>query len=438
MNTLTTEILILVLLILTNGLFSLAEMAVVSSRKVRLQQRAEDGNKGAKTALALATHPTRFLSTVQIGITLIGILSGALGGATIAETLATHFAQFPALQPYSEALGVGIVVTVITYFSLVIGELVPKRVALNNAEKIAAAVAPFMQFVSTVTKPFVSLLSASTDFIVRLLGIKPGGEPTITEEEVKILIEQGTQSGLFENVEQEIVERVFRLSDRTVNSLMTHRSEIVWLDVEDPIEENINKILASGHSNFVVCKGEVDNVIGVLRAKDLLREYAEGRSVSIPASLQMPPFVPEGMKALEVVEQLRGNKSPVALIVDEYGAIDGMVTLTDVLEAIVGDIPALDADGEPEATQREDGSWLLDGMMSIDELQMLLDLNELPDDSDEYDTLGGLFMAQMGRIPAVGDKFEWNDIRFEVVDMDGYRVDKVLVAPIKSSKKQSH
>jgi putative hemolysin len=438
MNTLTTEILILVLLILTNGLFSLAEMAVVSSRKVRLQQRAEEGSKGAKTALNLAMHPTRFLSTVQIGITLIGILSGALGGATIAETLATYFAQFPVLQPYSEALGVGIVVTIITYFSLVIGELVPKRVALNNAEKIAAAVAPFMQFVSTVTKPFVSLLSASTDFTVRLLGIKPAGEPTITEEEVKILIEQGTQSGLFENVEQEIVERVFRLSDRTVNSLMTHRSEIVWLDVEDPIAENINKILASGHSNFVVCKGDVDNVIGVLRAKDLLREYAQGRSVSIPAALQMPPFVPEGMKALEVVEQLRGNKSPVALIVDEYGAIDGMVTLTDVLEAIVGDIPALDADGEPEATQREDGSWLLDGMMSIDELQMLLDLNELPEDSDEYDTLGGLFMAQMGRIPMVSDKFEWNDIRFEVVDMDGHRVDKVLVAPIKSSKNQSH
>jgi putative hemolysin len=438
MNTLTTEVLILVLLILTNGLFSLAEMAVVSSRKVRLQQRAEEGNKGAKTALTLATHPTRFLSTVQIGITLIGILSGALGGATIAETLATYFTQFPALQPYSEALGVGIVVTVITYFSLVIGELVPKRVALNNAEKIAAAVAPFMQFVSTMTKPFVSLLSASTDFIVRLLGIKPGGEPTITEEEVKILIEQGTQSGLFENVEQEIVERVFRLSDRTVNSLMTHRSEIVWLDVEDPIQENINKILASGHSNFVVCKGEVDNVIGVLRAKDLLREYAEGRSVSIPASLQMPPFVPEGMKALEVVEQLRRSKSPVALIVDEYGAIEGMVTLTNVLEAIVGDIPALDADGEPEATQREDGSWLLDGMMSIDELQMLLDLDELPEDSDEYETLGGLFMARMGRVPAVGDKFEWNDIRFEVVDMDGHRVDKVLVAPIKSSNKQSH
>jgi len=212
---------------------------------------------------------------------------------------------------------------------------------------------------------------------------------------------------------------------------MTHRSEMVWLDAEDPLEENINKIISSGHSNFVVCRGGVDQVIGVLRAKDLLREYAAGRSVSIPASLQMPPFVPQGMNALEVVDRLRQDRSPVALIVNEYGDIDGMVTLTDVLEAIVGDLPALDVDGEPEAMQREDGSWLLDGMMSVDELQMLLDLDELPDDSDDYDTVGGLFMAQLGRIPAVGDKFEWHDIRFEVMDMDGHRVDKVLVMPVK-------
>ena len=431
MNSLTTEILILVLLVLINGFFSLSEMAVVSARKVRLQQHAENGSKGARTALALAVQPTRFLSSVQIGITLIGILSGALGGATVAEALAAYFAQFPVLKPYSELIGVGIVVTVITFFSLVIGELVPKRLALNNPENIATIVAPVMQFVATITKPFVSVLSFSTEITLRLMGIKPASEPTVTEEEVKILINQGRESGVFEDVEQEIVERVFRLSDRTVNSLMTHRSEMVWLDAEDPLEENINKIISSGHSNFVVCKGGVDQVIGVLRAKDLLREYAAGRSVSIPASLQMPPFVPQGMNALEVVDRLRQDRSPVALIVNEYGDIDGMVTLTDVLEAIVGDLPALDVDGEPEAMQREDGSWLLDGMMSVDELQMLLDLDELPDDSDDYDTVGGLLMAQLGRIPAVGDKFEWHDIRFEVMDMDGHRVDKVLVMPVK-------
>jgi putative hemolysin len=431
MNSLTTEILILILLILTNGLFSLAEMAVVSARKVRLQQRAEEGSKAARTALNLAAQPTRFLSTVQIGITLIGILSGALGGATIAEKLAAYFARSPALEPYSEAIGVGIVVTVITYFSLVLGELVPKRLALNNAERIAALVAPIMQFISTIARPFVSFLSASTELVVRLLGIKPASEPSVTEEEVKILIEQGRETGVFEDVEQEIVERVFRLSDRSVNSLMTHRSEMVWLDLEDPLEENIEKIITSGHTNFIVCQGDFDHVIGVLRAKDVLRQYAESGSVSIPQSLPMPPFVPEGVNALEVVARLRHDKSPVALVVDEYGTIDGMVTLTDVLEAIVGDIPALDEKGEPAATKRDDGSWLLDGMMPVDELQMLLDMDELPADSDDYDTVGGLFMAQMGRVPAVGDKFEWNDLRFEVVDMDGHRVDKVLVMPMK-------
>jgi putative hemolysin len=427
----TTQILILILLILTNGLFSLAEMAVVSARKARLQQRAEEGSQGAKTALALAVHPTRFLSTVQIGITLIGILSGTLGGATLAENLSALLAQNPVLEPYSAAIGVGIVVTIITYFSLVIGELVPKRLALGNAERIAVLVAPFMQFVATLARPIVSLLSSSTDLTLRLLGSKPGGEPAVTEEEVKILIDQGRESGVFEDVEQEMVERVFRLSDRTADSLMTHRSEMVWLDVEDPLEENINKMITTGHSSFVVCKGNVDQVIGVLRAKDLLKEYAAHGSIGIPASLQMPPFVPEGMNALEVVGRLRQDRSPVALVVDEYGTIDGMVSLTDVLEAIIGDIPALDTDGEPEAVQREDGSWLLDGMMPVDELQMLLDLDELPDDSNEYDTLGGFLMTQLERVPTVGDTVDWHDLRFEVMDMDGHRVDKVLVMPIK-------
>lgn len=430
MNSLTTEILILILLILTNGLFSLSEMAVVSARKVRLQQRAEEGSKGAKSALGLARQPTRFLSTVQIGITLIGILSGAFGGATIAETLAAYFAQYPFLQPYSEAIGVGVVVTVVTYFSLVIGELIPKRLALNNAEEIATSIAPMMEFVSKVTKPIVSLLSFSTEISLRLLGIKPAAEPAVTEEEIKILIDQGRQSGVFEDVEQEIVERVFRLSDRTVNSLMTHRSEMVWLDAEDSLDENIRKIVDSGHSNFVVCEGELDQVIGILKVKDLLSEYASGQPVSIKTSLQMPPFVPEGMNALEVVERLREVKSPLALVVDEYGTIAGMVTLTDVLEAIVGDIPGIDEEGEAKATQREDGSWLLDGMMSVDELQLLLDLDELPEDEMNYDTVGGLLMAQLGRIPTAGDKFEWQNLRFEVMDMDGYRVDKVLVTPV--------
>src|SRR5215207_6503794 len=424
-------VLILILLILINGLFSLSEMAIVSARKVRLEQHADEGSKGARTALSLARQPTRFLSTVQIGITLIGILSGAFGGATIAEWLAAYFARFPALQPYSEVIGVGIVVTLVTYFSLVVGELVPKRLALNNAEAIASSVAPLMEFVSRIARPLVSLLSFSTEVLVRFLRIKPTSEPAITEEEVTILIEQGRQTGIFEDMEQEIVERVFRLSDRTVNSLMTHRSEMVWLDAEDPLEVNIQKIVASGHSNFLVCEGDIDLVLGVLQVKNLLSEYASGNSVSIQTSLQMPPFVPEGMNALEVLERLRQLRAPLAVVVDEYGTVAGMFTLTDVLEAIVGDIPGIDDEGNSEATHREDGSWLLDGMMSVDELQMLLDLDELPGEEMNYDTVGGLFMAQLGRIPMVGDKFEWNNLHFEVMDMDGHRVDKVLIMPVK-------
>jgi putative hemolysin len=273
--------------------------------------------------------------------------------------------------------------------------------------------------------------------IVRLLNIKPVAEPAITEEEVKILIEQGRETGIFEDIEQEIVERVFRLSDRSVNSLMTHRSEMAWLDVDDPLEASIQKILTSSHSYFVLYRESSDQVVGILRAKDLLSEYAIRGSVAIPSSLPMPPFIPEGVNALELVARLRQDKSPLALVVDEYGTIDGMVTLTDVLEAIVGDLPALDEKGEPAAIKREDGSWLLDGMMPVDELQMLLNLGELPEDSDDYDTLGGIFMAQLGRVPRTGDKFEWNHLRFEVVDMDGHRVDKVLITPAKPSARNN-
>lgn len=429
-----SEILILIILILANGLFSLSEMAVISARKVRLQQRAEEGDKGARTALNLAQHPTRFLSTVQIGITLIGIMSGAFGGATLAEKLAVSIAKFEPLAPYSEAIAVAIVVMVVTYLSLVVGELVPKRVALNNAEGIASAVAQPMLFISKLTGPIVSLLSFSTEMLLRVIGIKPVNEPAVTEEEVKILIDEGRRSGVFEHVEQKIVERVFRLSDRTVNSIMTHRSEMIWLNRDASFESNMQKVITSGHSNLVVCQGDLDHVVGIVRTKDLLAEYVKGKPDSIKPASQMPPFVPDGMNALDVVERLREVKSPIALVVDEYGTVAGMVTLMDVLEAIVGDIPGVDMEGEmPEATRREDGSWLLDGMMSVEELKLYFDLDELPEEEAYYETVSGLFMAQLGRIPSVGDTFEWQQLRFEVMDMDGHRVDKVLVTPVASS-----
>ncbi|HJR78641.1 MAG TPA: hemolysin family protein [Anaerolineales bacterium] len=427
----TTEIIILILLIVANGIFAMSEMAVISARKARLRQRLDEGDRGAAIALTLAEKPTRFLSTVQMGMTLVGILSGAFGGATIAENLAGYFARIPALAPYSEAIGVGIVVLVITYFSLVIGELVPKRIALNNAERLASLLAPPLSVISQLARPAVSFLSFSTDTILRILGIRPGNEPAVTEEEVKILIDEGRQTGIFEDTEQKIVERVFRLSDRTVSSIMTHRSEMVWLDLEEPFEDNMKKIVESGHSNFVVCQGDLDHVVGIARAKDLVVDWANGKPTSLKMSPQMPPYVPENMNALDVVERLRKVKSPMALVVDEYGSIAGMVTFTDILEAIVGDIPGMDVEGdEPEAVQREDGSWLLDGMMSVDELEMLFDLDELPEEDINYETISGLFMAQLGRIPELGDFFEWERLRFEVIDMDGHRVDKVLVTPL--------
>jgi putative hemolysin len=431
MNAITTEILILFLLILVNGLFSMSEMAVVASKKVRLQQRADGNNKGAQVALALAGKPTQFLSTIQIGITLIGILSGAFGGATIAEELAAVFSKQSGLAPYSETLSVTIVVLTVTYLTLVIGELVPKRLALNNAERIAAAVAPLMQTVSKIAKPAVNLLGLSTELVLVILRAKPSGEPSVTEEEIKIMIDEGTQVGVFEEVEQEIMERVFRLGDRKISSLMAHSTEMVWLDVGDPLEENLRKMVASGHSNFLICRGELDKVIGIARIKDLFARCAEGQPVDIKPTSPLPPFVLESMTALEVLKKFKESNSQIALVIDEYGSIAGMVTLTDVLEAIVGDIPAVDVEGEPEAVQREDGSWLFDGMLAIDDLRIFLDLDELPnEDEGNYETLGGLLMTQLGRIPFTGDHIEWENLRFEVVDMDGHRVDKVMVTPV--------
>jgi len=429
-----TEIIILILLILLNGLFSMAELAVVSARRVRLQTHAKDGHKGARAALDLVDNPTRFLSTVQIGITLIGILSGALGGATIAENLSLFFNQYPALTSYSEALGVGIVVIIVTFFSLVIGELVPKRLALGNPERIASGVAPLMVLAYKITTPIVNLLSFSTEFTLRLLGIKSVDEPAVTEEEIKILIDQGRKSGVFEDVEQKIVERVFRMSDRTVNSIMTYRAEIVWLDVDDPFEVSIDKVIESGHTNFVLSQGDLDNIVGIVRAKDLLAECAGGDPVSVRTSPQLPPLFPKGMNALDAVERMREERSPLALILDEFGSIIGLVTLTDVLEAIIGEMPGMDVNDGPEATQREDGSWLVDGIMSVDELQLLLEMDVLPEQDTDYETVSGMLMVYLGRIPHVGDTFEWRNLRFEVMDLDGFRVDKVLVTPLLSKK----
>lgn len=429
MSEIGTEILIVSFLILINGFFSLSEMAIVSARKMRLQQQAEDGKKGAQMALALSEEPTRFLSTVQAGITLIGIMNGALGGATIAEELAAGLSEVPWLAAYSEAIGVAVVVIFITYFSLVIGELVPKRIALNNAEDIAVRVAGPMNSIARLVTPLVSLLSASTELVVRLLGLKPSTEPKFTEDEIKIMIYEGSRTGIFEEAEHEIMEHVFRLDDRKVSTMMTYRTDVAWLDVDDPLSDNLQKMVSAMYSRYPLCKGSPDNVLGVVHMKDIFAQSIQGHELDLNKVVRPALFVPESITALDLLDQFQHKKEHIAFIVDEFGGLVGIVTMNDIMEAIVGEIPTLDDEiEEPRIVQREDGSYLVDGILSIEELKDLLDIYELPDeDEGGYETLGGMLMSGLGRIPQAGDVWQWEDLRFEVVDMDGYRVDKVLI-----------
>jgi putative hemolysin len=432
------EAVVLLLLIMVNGIFAMSEIAIVSARKTRLQQWAEAGDATARAALELANTPNQFLSTIQIGVTLIGILVGAFGGATIARELASGLEQIPALAPYSRPLSLGIVVLLTTYLSLIVGELVPKRVALNNPERIAAVVARPMRALSRIAYPVVHLLGLSTELVLRLLGMKPSTEPPVTEEEIRALIEQGTQAGMFEAVEQEMVDRVFRLGDRRVSAVMTPRTEIVWLDLDDPPEEIRRTITGSVHSRFLVAQGGLDNVLGVVHAKDLLTQCLGEQPMDLTTTLQQPVYVPESMPALKVLELFKQSRSHIALAVDEYGGIQGLVTPNDILEAIVGDLPVAGEVAEPLAIQREDGSWLLDGMLPVDEFKAIFDVGPLPGEEQAvYHTLAGFVILQLGRIPRAGDHFEWEGLKLEVVDMDGNRVDKVMVTPARHTAPDS-
>ncbi|MEH2311902.1 MAG: hemolysin family protein [Nostoc sp.] len=430
MSSITFEILIILVLIIANGVFSMSEMAIVSARKVRLQQLANQGDPKAKAALKLAESPNHFLSTVQVGISLIGILTGAFGGATIANRVAVYIKRVPLLAPYSDPLSFGIVVLIITYFSLIVGELVPKRLALNNPERIASIVAIPMQALAAIASPVVFLLSASTDLILRVLGITASTEPQVTEEEIKILIEQGTEAGTFEEAEQDMVERVFRLGDRPVSYLMTPRPDIVWLDLEDSAEENRQKMVDSAYSRYPVCQGGLDNVLGVIPVTDLLARSFRGEPLDLTVGLRQPVFVPESTRGLKVLELFKQTITHMALVVDEYGVIQGLVTLNDIMSEIVGDVPSTDGQDQPQAVQREDGSWLLDGMLPVEDFLELFGMEEWQsEERGSYQTLGGFVITNLGRIPAAADYFEWQSMRIEVMDMDGNRVDKVLVVP---------
>lgn len=427
-----TEIVLVLLLLLVNGVFAMSEIAVVSARKARLQQRAEGGNAGARRALELAENPNRFLATVQVGITMVGILAGAFGGATIAEPFAEHLRGYPALAPYAEGLALGVVVLAITYLSLIVGELVPKRIGLNHPEGIAAAVAGPMHLLSRASAPLVALLTVSTDAVLRVLRIRRADEPPVTEAEIAMLLEQGTQAGVFEEAEQDIVERVFWLGDQRVASLMTPRRSAVWLDVDDPPAASRATMARHRFSRFLVCEGSLDRVLGMVEVKDLWAHALAGEPTDdLRGLLRTPLFVPESTRALRLLELFRESGTHLAVVVDEYGGVEGLVTLNDVLEEIVGDLARAGGPAHPGVVRRDDGSLLVDGALLMDELRETAGLAERrTEDREEFRTVAGFVLTRLGRIPAPGDRFEAEGFLVEVVDMDGHRVDKVLMSPL--------
>jgi putative hemolysin len=427
------EILIIFFFILINGLFSMSEIALISSRKNRLQAKANKGSKQAGIALKLSEHPNRFLSTIQIGITLIGTLSGAYGGATVAKQLSDILSRISWLDSYSDVVGVGIVVLLITYLTLVVGELVPKRIALANSEKVAIRIAPFMNTFSKISAPFVTILSKSTDLIINLFGIHQSSEPAITEEDLKSMLFQGKETGVIEESEQNMVERIFRLSDRDVSAVMTPRTELIFLSIYANNDEILQKIMQYPFSRFPVFKESYDDVVGIADSRDLLLQMVTSGNFNLESVMQKPSFLPETTSALDALEHLRFSGVKVSVVIDEYGGVLGIAGMNDILRAIIGSVKEPDITLEDNVVLRDDGSWLFDGMLQIDELKEYIGIEILPEEEDQkYDTLGGLMMTMLNRIPLAGDYFDWKGYRFEVMDMDGRRVDKVMVIPPKT------
>jgi putative hemolysin len=428
MTVILVEVGIVLFLILINGILAMSEIAIVSARRPRLQQRAAEGEKGARLALDLAAAPERFLSTVQIGITLVGILAGAFAGATIAKVMSEQLGQVPFLAPYSDALSVALMVIAVTYLSVVLGELVPKTIGLNSAERVAVKVAGPMMTLSVIAYPIVRLLSSSTQAVTRLLGIRDMTQPEFTKQELLIMMEEGAEAGLLKQTESEMVEQVFRLSDRRVSTVMVHRTNIVWLDLDESRQTWTRQIIEQNHTLLPVARGDLDAVVGIVRAKDLLVRALAQQPLELEANLVSPLFLPESMPILSALDEFRERQLYIGLVIDEHGGVQGLVTLTDLLEEIVGDLPRPDEEKEARVTQCDDGSWWLDGLLPIDEFKALLHIPELPGETQGlYETLGGFVMWSMGRIPAPGDHFNCDTVRFEVTDMDGLRVDKVLV-----------
>jgi putative hemolysin len=419
------EVLVVLALLLLNGFFAMSEIAVVSARPARLELLARKGGRGARLALGLARDPGRMLSTVQIGITLVGIVAGAFGGARLAEPLDDALARLPGFAPWSAEIAYTIVIVAITYLSLIIGELVPKHLALRAPERKAALVAPTVDLIARLSTPAVWLLEASSRLVLRALGSEVQPAETVTEEEVRTLIAEGTRIGVFHRHEQAMIERVLRLADRPVRAIMTPRVELVWLDVEDGPDEIVRAIRESGHSRFVVGKGGLDDVLGVVHVRGLLDACLAGRPLDLQTALRPMLVVPDATPVPRALEALRQARVSMALVVDEYGEVEGVVTVDDVLEALVGDMPEHRLGEEPAIVRRDDGSLLIDGMLAVDEVKLALGVDSLPEE-EGYHTLAGFMLAQLGRVPAEGEAVAWGGWRFEVIDMDGRRIDKVL------------
>lgn len=422
------EILIILFLILLNGVFSMSEIALISARKNRLETAAKKGQQNAKVALDLVNSPNKLLSTVQIGITLISILTGIFSGDKITTDVETFVATFPALQHYAHTIAVGIVVVILTFFSLVLGELLPKRIGLNYPETIAKSMAVPMKVISQLTAPFIWLLTISTDALLKLFNIKPTADGKVTEDEIKAIIKEGTEGGEIQEIEHDIVERVFHIGDRKINSLMTHRSDIVYLSVDDTVEELKAKVLNELHSIFPVCKDSLDEIIGVVSLKDLFSNFDKG-NFDLKAIAKEPVYLIEQTSAYKALENFKKTRVHYAFIVDEHAVFQGIITLDDILEALVGDASDFD-DDEYKIVANEDGTWLVDGQYSLHDFLTYFDMDDLTNDY-EVTTVSGFFITELEAIPKEGEKLIWNKLELEAQKMDGAKIDKVLIKAYK-------
>lgn len=420
------EIIVILGLFLGNAVLAAAEMSIVSARKARLHQWADDGNERAKLALDLANSPEEVVSTVTFGITLIGILTGAFGGATLAESLEAYFMTIPWMQHYAEITSILCVVPLVTYLSVIIGELVPKRLALSNPEKVACFMAPFMRSVSKLARPAVRFLSASSNLVLRMMGVEKTNEPMITDAEIQVLVEQGTQAGIFEEAEQEMVEGVLTLADKTVRSLMTPRLVISWLDLTASHEEILECLRGSDHSYIPVAADNLDKVLGIVATRQLFLKLAANESIDLSQLIEQPLFLPESTSALDILEMFRQTRVHVAFVINEYGGFEGLVTINDVMESIVGEV-AIGPDAKAQVEERE-GCWVVNGDAHIDDVKDLLHIRELPgEEHNAYRTLAGFLLYQLQKIPGQGETLSWSAWEFEVLSMQGYRIDSVKV-----------